>query len=152
MDNSQQNPLDEQDNDIEVESQAPEQQAIHKWEFQPRQNPKWGTVEKRGLVVGRKPNQKVIPPDEVYYLASLGCTQREIAEWFGVPEETMKYNFKHYIDKAKEETKQKLRQAQIKLALSGNAVMLIWLGKNMLGQSDQPNTVDTDKILPWSDN
>jgi hypothetical protein len=81
MDNSQQNPLDEQDNDnTEVESQAPEQQAIHKWEFQPRQNPKWGTVEKRGLVVGRKPNQKVIPPDEVYYLASLGCTQREIAE------------------------------------------------------------------------
>ena len=51
-----------------------------------------------------------------------------------------------------EETRQKLRNAQIKLALGGNAVMLIWLGKQMLGQTDNPNNADTDKVLPWTDN
>jgi len=139
------------DNEKEVESVAPEQQATHKWEFKPRQSPKWGIVTKFGLEVGRGNNKKVIPPDEVYYLASLGCNYRELAEWFGVPEDTLRYNFKPYVEKAREETKQRLRQAQIKLALSGNAVMLIWLGKQMLGQTENPNNLDTDKVLPWQD-
>jgi hypothetical protein len=142
-------PLD--DEEQEVASVQPEQQATYKWDFKPRQQKKWGEITKRGLIVGRAPNQKVVPPDEVFYLASLGATNREIADWFGVHENTISYNFKDYIAKAKEETKQKLRQAQIKLALTGNAVMLIWLGKNMLGQSDQPHNTDVDKILPWSD-
>ena len=134
-----------------VEAEAPEQTATHRWEFRPRQNVKWGTVTRQGLVVGRGDNKKVIPPDEVYYLASLGVTYRELGTWFGVPEDTIRYNFKPYVEKAREETKQRLRQAQIKLALGGNATMLIFLGKNMLGQSDQPVNTDTDKILPWSD-
>jgi len=133
----------------EIQAEPPEQQATHKWEFKTRQNPRWGVIEKTGLIVGRGNTKRVIPPDEVYYLASLGCSTREIATWFQIPEETLKYNFYDYILKAKEETKQKLRQAQIRLALGGNAVLLIWLGKNMLGQSDNPLSADTDKILPW---
>lgn len=147
MENNNEIPFDE---NTEVEAEAPEQEALHKWEFKGRQSQKWGTVTKQGLIVGRAPNQKIVPPDEVYYLASLGCTTREIADWFQVTESTLKYNFSDYIAKAKEETKQKLRQAQIKLALSGNATLLIWLGKNMLGQSENPTDVDTDKILPWA--
>jgi hypothetical protein len=92
-----------------------------------------------------------VPPDEVYYLASIGCTIREMAKWFGVSESTMKYNFSDYIEKAHEETKQKLRQAQVKVALGGNVTMLIFLGKQYLGQSDNPSNVDNDKILPWTD-
>jgi hypothetical protein len=39
----------------------------------------------------------------------------------------------------------------LQTALSGNATLLIWLGKNILLQSDNPtNTVDT-KPLPWTD-
>ena len=138
--------------DAIVEAVAPEQQQPHKWEFRPRQNEKWGVVTKQGLVVGRAPNQKVIPPDEVYYLATLGCTNREIADWFQISESTLKYNFDSYITKGKEEIKQKLRQAQIKTALSGNAALLIFLGKNMLGQADSPTVSDDDKILPWNSN
>ena len=41
----------------EVAAEAPEQQATHKWEFRPRQNPKWGTVTREGLVVGRGVNK-----------------------------------------------------------------------------------------------
>lgn len=140
------------DIDVEIEAEAPLQKAQHKWEYFKRQSPKWGTVTREGLIVGRGTTKKVVPPDEVYHLATLGCTYKEMGEWFGVSEDTMRFNFRPYVDKAKEETKQKLRQAQIKLALSGNAVMLIWLGKNMLGQSDSPVNADTDKILPWNDN
>lgn len=147
--NPEDQPLDDTQ---EVEAVAPEQAATHKWEFKPRQNPRWGTVTREGLIVGRGTTKKVIPPDEVYYLASLGVNYKELGEWYGVPEDTIRYNFKPYVEKAREETKQKLRQAQIKAALGGNAVMLIWLGKNMLGQSDNPINTDTDKILPWNDN
>ena len=139
------------DDEQEITATTPEQQATHKWEFKGRQAQKWGTVTKQGLVVGRAPNERIVPPDEVYYLASLGCTMREIAKWFGVTESTMKYNFSDYIEKAHEETKQKLRQAQIKAALGGNVTMLIFLGKQYLGQSDNPANTDNTKILPWSD-
>lgn len=138
--------------EVEVAAEAPEQQQPHKWEFRPRQQQKWGVVTKQGLVVGRAPNQRVIPPDEVYYLATLGCSTREIADWFNVSESTLKYNFSEYITKGREEIKQKLRQAQIKTAMSGNAALLIFLGKNMLGQSDTPQLTDDDKILPWNQN
>jgi hypothetical protein len=53
--------------------------------------------------------------------------------------------------KGRESLKQSLRRAQIKLALSGNAVMLIWLGKNLLGQSDNPLNSDDRQPLPWTD-
>jgi hypothetical protein len=35
--------------------------------------------------------------------------------------------------------------------MSGNHTMLIWLGKNMLGQSDSPINEEDQSILPWSD-
>ena len=140
------------DENAEIAAEAPEQQAAHKWEFKGRQAQKWGTVTKQGLVVGRAPNQKIINPDELYYLATLGCGIRDLANWYGVTESTIKYNFADYITKAREETKQKLRQAQIKAALGGNVTMLIWLGKQYLDQSENPMNTDADKILPWTDN
>lgn len=111
---------------------------------------KTGTVTKEGIVVGR--NKVVVVPEDVEKLAKLWCTNREIAEWFGIEESTLKYNFSDNITKGRSETKQALRRAQLKNALEGNTTMQIWLGKNILGQSDQP-AVDTevDKILPWSD-
>ena len=136
----------------EVEAEAPEQAAPVKWEFRPRQNPQWGTVTREGLMVGRNPNKKCIPPDEVYKLACLGCTQKEIAVWFGIPEETVKYNFHDYIVRGREDIKQRLRQAMIKNALNGNVVMQIFLAKNMLGMSDNPVNSDDDRVLPWQDN
>lgn len=138
--------------DAIVEAEAPEQQQTHKWEFRPRQQQKWGVVTKQGLIVGRAPNQRIVPPDEVYYLATLGCSTREIADWFNVTESTLKYNFSEYIIKGREEIKQKLRQAQLKAAMSGNAALLIFLGKNMLGQSDTPQVTDDDRVLPWNNN
>jgi hypothetical protein len=106
-------------------------------------------VEVKGYQVGRGIRRRVVNPDDVYKLAQLGCTTQEIATWFDIPYNTCKDNFRGIIEKGREELKQSLRMAQIKLALSGNAVMLIWLGKNILGQSDAPLATDDNKILPW---
>jgi len=110
---------------------------------------KKGTVTKEGIVVGR--DKKVVIPEEVEKLAKLWCTDKEIAEWFGIDANTLKYNFSDIIQKGRIETKQALRRAQLKNALSGNTTMLIFLGKAILGQSDQPVPEDNENILPWND-
>lgn len=102
-----------------------------------------------GIPVGR--DKKIVDPKEVYKLAAIGCKNQEIADWFGIDENTMTYNFSEQLIKGRENLKQSLRKAQISLALNGNAVMLIWLGKNILGQSDNPTNTDANAPLPWND-
>lgn len=110
---------------------------------------KIGTFE--GIEVGRGENKKIIDPKEVQRLASIGMKLSDMAEWFDVDDSTLNYNFKQQIIKGKLNLHQSLRQAQISLALSGNATMLIWLGKNILGQSDNPFDTESNQALPWSD-
>lgn len=76
---------------------------------------------------------------ELEKLASYGCTNTEIADFFGVTEGTIRKGYSEIITKGKSRLKQRLRKAQIDYALSGNATLLIWLGKNILGQSDGEN-------------
>ena len=109
------------------------------------------SVEVVGYEMGRGPTKKVVFDDDVYKLAAMGCTNREIAVWFDVAEDTLKYNFAPILAKGREQMKQRLRMAQIKLALGGNATMLIWLGKNILGQSDNPLDNESNAPLPWTD-
>ena len=108
-------------------------------------------VEVYGYEVGRGRTKRVVFPDDVYNLAVIGCNDREIATWFDVDESTLRYNFKDIMEKAREDLKHSLRRAQIKLALSGNAVMLIWLGKQILHQQENPHTSSQVEPLPWQD-
>jgi hypothetical protein len=114
-----------------------------------RKTRKTATIEVEGVVVGR--DRRVVPPRDVERLAQMGCKDSEIAEWFGVDENTLRYNFSVELLKGKLALNQSLRQAQIRLALNGNATMLIWLGKNILGQSDSPTDSEANAPLPWSD-
>ena len=114
-----------------------------------RKTRKTATIEVEGVVVGR--DKKVVPPKDVERLAQMGCKDSEIADWFGIDENTLRYNFSVELTKGKLHLKQSLRQAQIRLALSGNATMLIFLGKNILGQSDSPIDSDANTPLPWDD-
>jgi hypothetical protein len=114
-----------------------------------RKTRKTAILEVEGVVVGR--DKKVVPPNDVLRLAQMGCKDSEIAEWFGVDENTLRYNFSVELLKGKLALSQSLRQAQIRLAMSGNATMLIWLGKNILGQSDSPLDSEANTPLPWSD-
>jgi hypothetical protein len=108
-------------------------------------------VEVYGYEVGRGRNKRVVVPKDVYELAAIGCNDREIAKWFDMDENTLRYNFSDIMEKGREDLKASLRRAQLRLALSGNAVMLIWLGKNILGQSDTPTNTDANTPLPWDD-
>ena len=111
---------------------------------------KEGTKIVHGLIVGR--NQVVVPPEEVEDLASLGCTNTDIANWFGIDDSTLTYNFKQELIKGRENLKISLRRAMLKNAcVNLNAAVQIFLAKNMLGMSDNGMNTDTAKVLPFSD-
>lgn len=115
-----------------------------------RTNPKTGEITTQGIWVGRGENRKLIDPKIIWTMAEVGCSTLEMADYYQIPEQTIRYNFSEYINKSRSVMKTKLRRAQIQLALEGNAVMLIWLGKNLLGQSDNPNDSSTVEPLPWN--
>ena len=109
-------------------------------------------VEVLGYEVGRGLRKKVVSPEDVYKLAAIGMSNREIARWFDIDHQVVNYNFQTIIDKGREDMKTSLRRAMLKNALSGNAALQIFLAKNMLGMSDNPHTSEDNKILPWNDN
>ena len=111
---------------------------------------KTGTKEVEGVIVGR--DKKVIPPEEVFKLAQIGCKDNEIADWFGIDANTLRYNFSVELLKGRESLKHSLRRAQLKLAIDNlNPTMLVWLGKNLLGQSDNPLDTADVQPLPWNE-
>ncbi len=69
-------------------------------------------------------------------LAKIGCTNKEIAAVCAVSDDTITRNFADSLEKGRQGGKASLRRMQWMAAQGGNATMLIWLGKNMLGQSD----------------
>ena len=109
-----------------------------------------GTKVVTGLVVGR--NKVVVPPQEVEDLAALGCTDRDIANWFGIKEDTLRYSFADFLLKGREAVKINLRRAMLKNAcVNLNAAVQIFLAKNMLGMSDNGMSSDNSKVLPFTD-
>jgi len=108
-------------------------------------------VEVWGYQVGRGRGKRIVVPKDVYELAVIGCNDREIARWFDLDENTLRYNFSDIMEKGREDLKHTLRRAMIKNALSGNAALQIFLAKNMLGMSDTPTNTDDRRPLPWSD-
>lgn len=89
-----------------------------------------------------------INKDEVMKLASIGCSNDEIAAFFDCSKDTVERRFAAEIAKGRENGKTRLRRLQIQAAEKGNVVMLIWLGKQMLGQKDkQEISGDTEQPL-----
>ena len=112
-------------------------------------NIKYGKKIVTGRVVGR--NKTVIPEEQVAQLAEYHCTNKEIADFFGVPLQTFVDNFRDIITKHRLITKQRLRKKQLEVALNGDKTMLIWLGKQMLGQAENPVSEESNQVLPWLD-
>jgi hypothetical protein len=83
--------------------------------------------------------KKPIDYDQVEKLASIMCTQEEIAAWMDVDVSTLKRDemFCTIYKKGIEKGKMSFRRQQYKLAEAGNATMSIWLGKQYLGQKDK---------------
>lgn len=104
-----------------------------------------------GIEVGRGENKRIIDPKEVKKLASIGMKNSEIAEYLDIDDSTLSYNFKQDLIKGRHDLRVSLRQAQIRLALSGNATLLIWLGKQYLSQSENPMDTEANAPLPFND-
>lgn len=103
-----------------------------------------------GLPVGR--DKTVVPPDQVEELANLGCTDRDIANFFGISESSLRYNFSDNLIKGRELLKIKLRKAMLKSAIvNENVTMQIWLSKQWLGMSDSPYETQGNEVLPWQE-
>ena len=74
-----------------------------------------------------------------------------IADQLGVSEDTLSrrikekhgVSFAEYRNKQKEKIRINLAKKQYDVAMSGNPTLLIWLGKNELGQSDKNETALT---------
>ena len=96
-----------------------------------------------------RPTKYNIKGEEVQKLSKFGMTNVEIADFFGCDESLIRKSYSEYLTKGRAEMKLRLRQLQWKSAEKGNAVMLIWLGKQILGQSDIPVGEDTQP-LEWS--
>lgn len=86
-----------------------------------------------------------IDPEEVRKLAQLGCKNDEIADFLGCSAQTVETRFQPEIDKGRSELKISLRRMQIQAAQRGNVAMMIWLGKQMLGQIDRAQ-IDITKV------
>jgi len=89
--------------------------------------------------MNKKPKKKLELSEEqrVEKLASYGLTNKEISEALGYDENTLKRNFEIFLIKGKANLKERLRRKQIQVAMQGNVTMLIWLGKQYLGQTEK---------------
>jgi hypothetical protein len=87
---------------------------------------------------GRKP---AIDIDQLEALGELQCTIREVAAYFHVSHQAVeqrleKPEYRAAWERGSDRGKISLRRAQLRVALNGNPTMLIWLGKQLLGQRD----------------
>ena len=77
-----------------------------------------------------------IDPLKVEHLAQLGCKTKEIADHFKCDPDTITGRFSEELAKGRADLRMSLRRWQLEAAKKGNVVMLIWLGKQMLDQTE----------------
>ena len=53
-----------------------------------------------GIEIGRGDNKNIVPPEDVYKLKAIGCTNAEIAAFYGVQQDTLQRNFASELAKA----------------------------------------------------
>ena len=96
--------------------------------------------------VGRP--KKPIDYATVEKLASIMCTQEEIASYLDLDVRTLQRDdefcriYKKGIDKGR----MSVRRMQYKASEAGNVTMLIWLGKQYLGQADKQDVELTEVV------
>ncbi len=79
---------------------------------------------------------------ELERLSAMQCTDEEIGAWFGVTTRTIERRrknakFADVMNRGRAKGRISVRRAQLKLLEAGNATMGVWLGKQILGQTDE---------------
>lgn len=76
-------------------------------------------------------------------LAFINCTDKEVAHCLGISEDTLTRRkqadpiFTETLERARSSGRMSLRRRQFEKAQAGSDTMLIWLGKQLLGQRDR---------------
>ena len=108
---------------------------------------------KRGpIALGQNPGgrpEAEIDLKELEKLCAIQCTNAEIAAWFGVSERTIdrkrhEPEFLDVMERGKGKGRISVRRLQMKAAEAGNPALLIWLGKQVLGQRDLEREAQRD--------
>jgi len=94
---------------------------------------------------------QAITQEKVETLAFRGCTVQEMADILGVSRQTMYDSWKPAILQGRAKRHSELRQMQWEAAKKGNATLLIWLGKNDLGQSDYGSHETDEEQSPYKE-
>ena len=91
--------------------------------------------------------------DELRKLLKLHCTIAEIAAFFGCNKKTIERRmsddeeFAEIIEHGRSDGMLSVRRKQFEIMEGGNPTMAIWLGKQLLGQRDQIDTVQEHKLM-----
>jgi hypothetical protein len=85
-----------------------------------------------------------IDEDKLEKLAALGLTNAECAAILDCSPDTLERNYKETMAWGRSHRDASLRRKQFEIALAGNPTMLIWLGKQYLGQSDKTAITGVD--------
>ena len=96
--------------------------------------------------LGGRPKKYDIDKEQVEKLAALGCTNSEIASFFGCSKDLISKSYSTNVTKGKERGKTRLRQMQWRSAEKGSVSMQIWLGKQVLGQADKQEITEVKPI------
>lgn len=86
---------------------------------------------------------KEIDERQVELLAGVGCTVDEIAATLGCSKRTLETRFCALIENGRGKMRSSLRRKQVEVAMKGDKTMLIWLGKQLLGQKDRTENEHT---------
>lgn len=89
--------------------------------------------------------KKEISEEQVIKLAEINCSYSEMAAVLGCDESTLTRRFAQVIQKGREGGKMSLKRKQYEVAMSGNVSMLIWLGKQTLGQSEKVEQINSNE-------
>lgn len=83
----------------------------------------------------------------VEQLAAIGCTQEEIGTIVGVTDRTLRKRASDAIAKGHDRMRVSLRRWQYEKAKDGNVAMLIWLGKQYLGQRERIDETRREEVV-----
>ncbi len=97
----------------------------------------------------RKPGRPRLQISEksVEELAALGCNPEEIAGVLGCCRDTIDDRFSEQVARGRMRLAKQLRHRQIDLAMKGSVPLLIWLGKQYLGQKEKSEAVVREEIV-----
>jgi hypothetical protein len=90
-------------------------------------------------IANRRKGRAAIDPDQVYELAKIHCTLKEMASILFTSVSVLETHFSDIIEMGLDEGNKSLRRAQYDRALAGSVPLLIWLGRIWLHQREEVN-------------